>query len=47
MVKQNTDPKCCNYGEVVASLGEYVDEKSKLKIAFRETYAIFEKYRNL
>ena len=46
-LKQNTDPRRCNFGEVIASLGEYVDERSKLKIAFKETYAIFEKYRKL
>ena len=46
-LKQNTDPRRCNFGEVIASLGEYVDERSKLKVAFKETYAIFEKYRNL
>ena len=46
-LKQNTDPRRCNFGEVIANLGEYVGEKSKLEIAFKEIYVIFEKYRNL
>ena len=45
---QNTNKNRIAFGEVIAELGE--DENNtngKLRLAFKETWAIFQKYRNM